>query len=114
VDSLIEVAIVTNSRKNGSGISIMGRDRDGKLLKIWAEGREDIEDIDLLLADSLTTSLLLAKESRWNRVEFVAADRNIMQKLMKSDSEDVKCATILEGIINLSLLFSIFLFSWEL
>ncbi|KAL3533549.1 hypothetical protein ACH5RR_007070 [Cinchona calisaya] len=55
IDSAIDKVI----RRNG--YSLMARDRNGQLLKIWAEGREGESETLLIMAKAISAALVLHK-----------------------------------------------------
>ncbi|KAL3511080.1 hypothetical protein ACH5RR_030481 [Cinchona calisaya] len=82
-------------------------------MKIWAERRESSNDPTLIEEKAIRTSLILAKDSGWDKVEIMPSNKEIVNKLRNKSTENVKLATLLEDIIYLSALFSGSSFSWK-
>ncbi|KAL3508185.1 hypothetical protein ACH5RR_033567 [Cinchona calisaya] len=64
----IEMEAAMDKSKKRYGYSIMARDKFGRLLKIWAEGREGNAESTLVEADAMRNSLMFAKDARWDKV----------------------------------------------
>lgn len=95
---VIKVAAESKRGCSKTGMGIVGLDRRGKLIAVWAMPEARGGTKELITAEATKFALIQAAERKWSKISVMVGNANVTKLLRSKNGNDAVIGTILQNI----------------